>query len=68
MHRLANAIETHQEVRQISCVEERNEDNGTIDTIRTDTGEVIDSRLMTPAERQRDLFPMPKDVEREEDA
>lgn len=57
--RLAHIVTEGKEPREVPCETVRNDDNGTIELVRLDTVEVIDSRPMTPEERQRPLpFPM----------
>lgn len=46
------------EFREVECEEVRNERLFQVDTIRCDTGEVLESRPFTAKERQGDLFPV----------
>src|SRR5262249_29735219 len=53
---LSREIQAREQVRQVECGIGRNERLGLIETVRWDTGEVIDRRAMTAEERQKDLF------------
>ena len=64
--RLAEAIRTGHEHRDVEVIDRKNLDTRTMDTVRCDTGEVIESRLLTGAERQVAIFPAPVEVPRSE--
>jgi hypothetical protein len=55
---LAEAIRTGREYRDIEVVERKNIDIRMMETIRMDTGEVIDSRPLRSDEMQTTLFPI----------
>lgn len=59
---LARAVATGYEVRSVKVEDRKNLDRRSLETIRTDTDEVIASRFLTTEELQQDLFPQ---VERE---
>lgn len=50
------AARTGKETQSVQIEDRRNEERRTIETVRLDTGEVIDSRPMTIEERQGKLF------------
>ena len=52
---LAREIETGEELRPVECKERPRYQDLMVDTIRLDTGEVVSSRGMEPAERQKAL-------------
>lgn len=54
---LSRAVQSGIEHQPVEVVERRNEDRYTIELVRMDTMEVVESRAMTPAERQAELFP-----------
>ena len=58
---LGRQVETHQEDRPVECFERRNLDRKTMDLIRGDTSEVVESRGLHPSEMQ-DVLPL-KEVE-----
>lgn len=49
------------ERREVECFYHKDFENSTVLTIRTDTGEEVDSRRMTPEERQ-EMLPMVNDA------
>lgn len=49
------------EKREIECFYHKDFENNSVLTVRTDTGEEVDSRRMTPEERQ-EMLPMVNDV------
>jgi hypothetical protein len=53
---LAEIVRARREDRDVPVVEEQDFDAGAVHTVRTDTGEVVATRGMTPDERQRSLF------------
>lgn len=53
-------VREKRELRAVEIVEERNHTLKTVDTIRTDTGEIIETRGMTESEMQRSLFELQK--------
>lgn len=53
---LLRAVRTGKEDQLVQVTTRRNEDRRTIETLRMDTGEIIDSRAMTVEERQGKLF------------
>lgn len=53
---LIAALRTGVEVREVECKQEVHEPTGTMRTIRTDTGELVDERPLDASERQRNLF------------
>lgn len=50
--------ETGHETREVSCTERFTKQN-TVEVVRTDTNKIVDSRTMTAAERQGDMFDAP---------
>ena len=54
---LSEVVRTEQELRVVPCYEQRNDRLGTIEIIRDDTSQTIESRPMTAEERQTVLFP-----------
>lgn len=53
---LAWKVNQGKENRAVDCREEANFTNRMAETFRMDTGEVVRSRPLTPAEMQRDMF------------
>ena len=53
---LAEQVRTRQETRDVEIIDVKDMDRQMVDTIRTDTGEVVRSRAMTLNERQIHLF------------
>lgn len=53
--RLGTLLANGYEYRPVECVESRDFESATIRITRTDTGEIVEDRPMTPAERQREL-------------
>lgn len=56
IEKLQRAVRTGSEHQDVQIETRRNEDRRTIETVRLDTGEIIDSRPMTVEERQGKLF------------
>jgi hypothetical protein len=56
---LATDVRTQTEVRSVECEEIANYDKGTVDTIRLDTGAIVDTRTMRDHDRQRKIVPDP---------
>lgn len=54
--RIGRILELGAEPRQVECDVLMNWEDGRIETVRLDTGEVVDSRAMNPEERQREMF------------
>lgn len=54
IRRMADARDKGEELRPIDCVDRWN--NGTVETVRLDTAEVVEVRAATPADRQTDAF------------
>jgi uncharacterized protein (UPF0335 family) len=52
---LATEINDRREYRQVDVKRIRNEERATIDTVRIDTGEVVNYRPMEPTERTKPL-------------
>lgn len=55
-HRLADVVAEKRETREVVIAEEPDWEAGAMNTIRTDTGEIVATRGLTPEERQRSLF------------
>jgi hypothetical protein len=53
---LARIVRERAEEREVPIVEQSDFEAGAVNTVRTDTGEVVATRGMTPEERQRSLF------------
>ena len=53
---LAEKIRSGYEMRDVECEIERDFKNARITITRLDTGEIVESRAMTPEERQKKLF------------
>lgn len=53
---LARVVRARTEWRDVEVIEQRDFDRGLVETIRTDTGEVVRSRAMTGGERQITLL------------
>jgi hypothetical protein len=53
---LSEQVRSKREWRDVECTKERNEERGTVDFVRVDTGEVVESRALHPDERQVKLF------------
>lgn len=53
---IGRVVREKREFRDIEIVEEPNHATKTVDTVRTDTGEIIETRGMTESEMQRSLF------------
>ena len=54
---LLSEVRTKQGYKPVECVSQADYVRGVLETIRTDTGEVLRSRKLTPEERQKKLFP-----------
>lgn len=52
---LAKVVARGEEMRPVECEQRPNWQNGTIEIFRLDTGECVDFRAMTAAERQGEL-------------
>lgn len=65
IHHLAKILRTGREDREIEVQEIRNDPARTIEVVRIDTGEVVESRPMTINELQKPLFPEKEEDERE---
>jgi len=52
---LSHEINQKAEVREVKCEEEFNWETNVVETIRTDTGAVIHTRIIRPEERQRKM-------------
>lgn len=59
---LAESVKSGRESRQVECRWSRNESLGRMELARMDTGEVIESRALTPEERQIKMFPRAVDA------
>ena len=57
LHHLLRQVRRKSEDREVEVLDRRNEDELTMEVVRTDTGEVIRSRPLTPEELQIKLFP-----------
>lgn len=53
---LGRTLQTGTELREVECETVFDETNTRAETVRTDTGEIIDFRPLTPEERQREMF------------
>lgn len=53
---LGRTLQTGTELREVSCETVIDEGGTRAETVRTDTGEVIDFRPLTADERQREMF------------
>jgi hypothetical protein len=53
---LARIVRERAEEREVPIVEQSDFEAGAVNTVRTDTGEIVATRGMTPEERQRSLF------------
>lgn len=53
--RLTRIVHQKAEERPVKCREKRDYKRSVIEVIRLDTGEIVDSRVMTEAERQREI-------------
>jgi len=56
IEQLGEVLEKGTEVREVECEVVLNWHDATRDTRRTDTGDVVDSRALSPKERQQELF------------
>lgn len=56
---LTRIVRTGKEDREVECYERRNNSLMTIETYRTDTGELVETRPMSANERQLAMFPQP---------
>lgn len=54
--RLAEVVRERRELREVPIVEDSDFEKGAVNTVRTDTGEIVSTRGMTQEERQRSLF------------
>lgn len=52
-------IDTGLEHRDVDCEETWNYENGKVETVRKDTGEMVDDRAMSALERQMDISDIP---------
>ena len=57
---VGRVVREKREIRAVEVVESRNHQSKTVDTVRTDTGEIIETRGMTESEMQRSLFELSK--------
>lgn len=57
---LAREIRARRTILQVEVKDVRNEEDGTIETVRMDTGELVRSRRMTTDERQTNLLDLRK--------
>ena len=53
---MAQVIETKQEKRPVECVQHKNWVASTVETVRSDTGEVVQERPMSERDRQEAMF------------
>lgn len=53
---LGRVVREKREFRAVQIVEQPDHERRVVDTVRIDTGEIVESRGMTPAELQRTLF------------
>lgn len=53
---LGRTVRDRKELRPVQIVEQPDHERRVVDTVRIDTGEIIESRGMTAAEQQRTLF------------
>lgn len=56
IHDITKAVTTKTEEREVECEERMNFTASTVEVVRLDTLEVVESRAMTLRERQRDMF------------
>jgi hypothetical protein len=54
--RLAEIVDLEAEPRPVECRNVRDMNRGVIEVVRTDTGEIVESRVMTELERQTRMF------------
>lgn len=54
--RLGDIVRNKKEMRSVQIVEQPDHERRVVDTVRVDTGEIIESRGMTASEQQRTLF------------
>lgn len=57
---VGRVVREKREIRAVEVIESRNHASKTVDTVRTDTGEIIETRGMTESEMQRSLFKLSK--------
>ena len=57
---VGRVVREKRELRAVEIIESKNHAAKTVDTVRTDTGEVIETRGMTENEMQRSLFELQK--------
>jgi hypothetical protein len=55
--RLAGIVRAKAEPRPVRCKTARDFERGVVETMRLDTGEIVDSRVMTEQERQVRMWP-----------
>lgn len=60
---ISQVVKSGKEDREVECFEVRNNTLMTIETYRTDTGEMVATRPMTANERQLTMFPKLKGIE-----
>jgi hypothetical protein len=56
IHRVSAKIRDKQELRLVKCVEQSDSETKRVNTVRSDTGEIVSWRNMTQEEMQRKLF------------
>lgn len=61
--RLAGIVHSKCEYRPVQCHEKRDYKRGVIEIVRRDTGEIVETRVMTDAERQRELREIDEEAE-----
>jgi len=54
--RLASIIRDGQEDREVECELRKDFEHSSVTTVRTDTGEIVDTRVMDNEERQEQMF------------
>lgn len=54
--RLAGIVREKAEPRPVECRSVRDIERGVVEVVRTDTGEIVESRVMTEMERQTRMF------------
>lgn len=66
IYRLSEIVHSKSEYRPVLCHEARDYKRGVIEIVRRDSGEIIETRVMTEAERQRELSMISEDEEQQD--
>jgi septation ring formation regulator EzrA len=63
LHAIGSVVHTKTETRKVEVFARHDAERHVVETVRSDTGEVVETRLMTMEERNLKLFPAPAPAE-----